>query len=195
MYSSSSSSSSPQAPSTPESSLLPWPEHEESTSPVLPNDWECFPHPKELEYFPDGEQTPYDLRQIVKRSLYERKSESSDSQEITAEAHDPEVQSTPAQQRLPGVPENQDQESLADANSFKTCSGGSETASVAPEDAASPAPSPLGVSAHKERDLKPKSSFLFFKIERLGARIEKLEIGSSRRSSRSIEQQKHVEAA
>jgi len=93
------------------------------------------------------------------------------------------------------VPEKQDRELLASANSFKTCSGGSEAASVAPEDAASPAPSPLGVSAHKVRDLKPKSSFLFSKIERLGAKIEKLEIVSSRRSSRSIEQQKHVEAA
>src|SRR2546423_12035273 len=119
MYSSSSSSSSPQAPSTPETSLLPWPEHEESTSPVLPNDWERFPHPKELEYLPDGEQTPYDLRQIVKRSLYKRESESSNSREITAEAHDPEVQSVPAQQSLRGVPEKQDQESLASANSFK----------------------------------------------------------------------------
>jgi hypothetical protein len=162
---------------------------------VLPNDWECFPHPKELEYLPDGDQTPYDLRQIVKRSLYKRESESSNSREITAEAHDPEVQSVPAQQRLPGVPETQDQEPLAGANSFKTCSGGSETASLAPEDAASAAASLLGVSAHKERDLKPKSSFLFSKIERLGAKIEKLEIGSSRRSSRTVEQQKHVETA
>lgn len=190
----SSPSNNPQEPSTRETSLLPWPEYTELTSGVLPDDWERLPHPKELQYLPDGEHTPYELRQIVKRSLYKYESESSNSRDVTVEVQDSETQSAIAPKPLPGAPEKQRRESLASANSSKTCSGGSDMASAVPGDAASLVPGPID-AAHRARELKQKSSFLFSKIERLGAKIEKLDIVSSRRSSRTVEQQKHIETA
>lgn len=190
----SSPNNTPQERSNPAKLLLPWPEHTELTSTVPPNDWERVPHPKELQHLPDGEQTPYEIRQIVKRSLYERESESSNPPEVTAEVEESETQPSLAPKPLPGEAEKQRRESVTSANSFKTCSGGSEIASATPGDPASLLPGPLDAE-HKARALKPKSSFFLSKFERLGAKIEKLEIVSSRRSSRGTEHQKHVETA
>jgi hypothetical protein len=182
-----------QGSSPPESSLLPWPENPKLRHAVLPNDWERYPHPQELEYLPDGPQTPYELRQIVKRSMYKHESESESSKfpQIKPKIQTPEAPSAPALRPLPKVHERQHRDSLASADSWETCSGGSEVPSTATVDTTL-VPSPLNIPCPKPRELKPKSSFLASKIGRLGAKIEKLELTPSRRSSRNIEQQTSV---
>lgn len=173
----------------PDASLLPWPETRTSKDAVLPNDWERFPHPKELQYLPDGPKTPYELRQIVNRSLYKHEPESSNTRQVKAEVQDCQAKS------LPGLPEAHRRYSFESADSWKTCGGEGEMPSAPTVDAASLVPSPLDVPPPKPRELKAKSSFLSAKIERLGAKIEKLELVSSRRSSRNVEQQKPVVTA
>jgi hypothetical protein len=175
----------------PQSSLLPWPESDKPRHAVLPNDWERFPHPEELEYLPDGPQTPYELRQIVKRSLNRHESESSKFPQIKPKIQKPEAQSALAPRPLEGTPERHHRDSLASADSWETCRGGTEIPSAATVDATL-VPSPLNVLSPKPRELKPKSSFLASKLERLGAKIEKPEPTPSRRSSRNSEQQTSV---
>jgi hypothetical protein len=171
--------------------LLPWPENEKLRHAVLSNDWERFPHPEELENLPDGPQTPYELRQIVKRSLYKHESESSKVLQVKPEVQAPQAQSALAPRAPLEVPEKQHRDSLASADSGKACSGGSEIPSAATVDSTL-VPSPLNVQCSKSRVLKPKSSFLASKFERLGAKIEKVERTSSRRSSRNVEQETNV---
>jgi hypothetical protein len=177
----------------PETSLpLPWPVFWPSEDAVLPHDWEHFPHPRELQYLPDGSQTRYELRQIIKRSLYKYEPESSNPRQVKPKLQASDAEPAHALTPLPGVPENHRRYSFESADSSKTCTGGSEMPSAATVDAASLVPSPLSISSLKPRELRPKSSFLSSKIERLGAKIEKLEIVSSRRSPRNFEQQKPV---
>jgi hypothetical protein len=162
---------------------------------VPPNEWERFPHPKELEYLPDGPQTPYELRQIVKRSFYKHESQSSTSRDIKPEVQTPEAEPDLAPKLLQVGPEKQHRKSFESADSWTTCSGGSERPPAATGDAASLIPSPPNIPCPKPRELKPKSSFLALRIERLGAKIEKLELISSKRSSRTLEDHKVVATA
>lgn len=175
-------------------SLLPWPETGKSETGAQ-SEWERFPHPKELEYLPDDLQTSYELRQIVKRSLYRHEPESSNSQQIGPQAERHGSQPDPDPKPLQTGPEKQHRESFGSTGSFATCSGTSETRPTSPERDAPPIPSSLIIPSPKPRELKSKSSFLASKIDRLGAKIEKLEFMSSKRSSRNLEEKKIVETA
>lgn len=175
----------------PAASLLPWPEQKRSKSAALPTDWERFAYPKELQYLPDSEQTPYELRQIIKRSLYRHEVRPSSSREARVEVPDSSAAAPVAPKALPGVSETQTCESGGSAQSWQTCGGGDEPPSTAAGDAASLVPKPVTVVS-TSGELKPKSSFLPFRIGRLGAKIERLELVSSRRSSRNVEQPKVV---
>lgn len=200
----SSSDRDPQPSPPPESavktgvSLLPWPETRKSDTGSA-SEWERFPHPKELEYLPDDLQTSYELRQIVKRSLYRHEPESSSSRQVEpqverqVEHH--ESQSDPDPKSLPVGPQKQHRESFGSTCSFATGSDTSETRSTAPKKDPPPLPSPSIIPRPKSRELKPKSSFLAFKMDRLGAKIEKLEFMSSKRSLRSLEEKKIVATA
>jgi hypothetical protein len=176
------------------SSLLPWPENRKSDTGSV-SEWERFPHPKELEYLPDDLQTSYELRQIVKRSLYKHEPESSNSRQIEPQVERHESQSNPDPKPLQAGPEKQRRESFGSARSFATCNGTNETRSTAPEKDPPPVPSPPIIPTPKPRELKPKSSFLASKMDRLGAKIEKLEFMSSKRSSRNLEEKKTVVTA
>jgi hypothetical protein len=173
-------------------SLLPWPETRKS-EPDAPSEWEHFPHPKELEYLPDDLETSYELRQIVKRSLYKHEPESSNSQQIEPQVEHHESQSDPDSKPPQAGPKKQHRESFGSTGSFATCSGTSETRSTAPERDPPPIPSSLTIPSSRQRELKSKSSFLTSKIDRLGAKMEKLEFMSSKRSSRNLEEKKTVE--
>jgi hypothetical protein len=173
------------------SSLLPWPKTRKSET-GAPSEWEHFPHPKELEYLPNDLQPSYELRQIVKRSLYKHEPESSNSRQIEPQVERHESQSDPDPKPLQAGPGKQHRESFGSTRSFATCSGTSETRSTAPEKDPPPMPTPLIIPSPKPRELKPKSSFLASKIDRLGAKIEKLEFMSSKRSSRNVEEKKIV---
>lgn len=176
------------------SSLLPWPETRKSDTGSA-SEWERFPHPKELEYLPDDLQTSYELRQIVKRSLYKYEPESSNSRQIEPQVEHHESQSDPDPKPLQAGPEKQRRESFESTRTFATCSGTSETRSTAPEKDRAPMPSPLIIPSPKPRELKLKSGFLASKMDRLGAKIEKLEFMSSKRSSRNFEEKKIVATA
>ena len=176
------------------SSLLPWPETRKSDTGSA-SEWERFPHPKELEYLPDDLQTSHELRQIVKRSLYKYEPKSSNSRQIEPQVEHHESQSDPDPKPLQVGPEKQHRESFESTRTFATCSGTSETRSTAPEKDLAPAPSPLIMPSSKPRELKLKSSFLASKMDRLGAKIEKLEFMSSKRSSRNLEEKKIVATA
>src|SRR5947209_8411220 len=92
-------------------SLLPWPEPRKSETDA-PSEWDSFAHPKELEYLPDDLQTSYELRQIVKRSLYKHEPESSNSQEIEPQVERHESKSDPDPKPLQPGPEEQHRESF-----------------------------------------------------------------------------------
>src|SRR2546421_9744959 len=185
----------PQCSTIPEQSLLPWPETRKLKYPALPNEWQHFPHPKELEYLPDGPQTPYELRQIVKRSLYKHQSQSSPSQQIQQETQPLEAQPDHASYSPPAVTEKQRRNSSTSAESRTTCTARNATLPAATGDATSLIPSPLHVSNQNPRYLKPKSSFLASKLERRGAKREKLEHAISKRSLQSPEEGKVVTTA
>jgi hypothetical protein len=176
------------------SSLLPWPETRKSDTGSA-SEWERFPHPKELEYLPDDLQTSYELRQIVKRSLYKHEPESSNSRQIEPQVERHESQPDPDPKPLQAEPEKQHRESFGSTRSFATCSDTNEIRSTAPERDPPPMPSPPIIPSLKPRELKPKSSFLASKMDRLGAKIEKLEFMSSKRSSRNLEEKKIVVTA
>jgi hypothetical protein len=175
-------------------SLLPWPETRKSDTGSA-SEWERFPHPKELEYLPDDLQTSYELGQIVKRSLYKHEPESSNSRQIEPQIEHHESQSDPDPKPLQAEPQKQHQESFGSTRSFATCSGTNETRSTAPEKDPPPMPSLFLIPSPKPRELKPKSSFLASKMDRLGAKIDKLEFMSSKRSSRNLEEKKIVVTA
>ena len=175
-------------------SLLPWPEARKSET-GAPSEWEHFPHPKELEYLPDDLQTSYELRQIVKRSLYKHEPESSNPQQIKPQVERHESKSDPGPKPLQAGPEKQHRESFGSTGSFVTCSGTSETRSTAPGRDPPPIPSSLIIPSPKPRELKSKSIFLASKIDRLGSKMEKLEFMSSKRSSRNLEEKKIIETA
>lgn len=177
-----------------ESSLLPWPETRKSDTGSA-SEWERFPHPKELEYLPDDLQTSYELRQIVKRSLYRHEPESSNSRQIEPQIERHESQSDPDPKPLQAGPEKQHRESFGSTRSFATGSDTSETRPTAPKNDPPSMPSPFIIPSPKPRELKPKSSFLTSKMDRLGAKIEKFEFLSSKRSSRSLEEKKIVATA
>src|SRR5271154_5579445 len=92
------------------SSLLPWPETRKSDTGSA-SEWERFPHPKELEYLPDDLQTSYELRQIVKRSLYRHEPESSNSRQIEPQVERHESQSSNSRQIEPQVERHESQSS------------------------------------------------------------------------------------
>src|SRR5271154_3337767 len=156
------------------SSLLPWPETRKSDTGSA-SEWERFPHPKELEDLPDDLQTSYELRQIVKRSLYRNEPESSNSRQIEQQVEHHESQSDPDPKPLQAGPEKQHRESFGSTRSFATGSDTSEARSTFPKKDPPPMPSPFIIPSPKSRELKPKSSFLASKIDRLGAKIEKFE--------------------
>jgi hypothetical protein len=175
-------------------SLQPWPEAKKPETDA-PSEWEHFPHPKELEYLPDDLETSYELRQIVKRSLYKHEPESSNSQQIEPQVEHHESQSDPDPKPPQAGPEKQHRESFGSTASFATCNGTSETRPTAPEREPPPIPNSLIIPSSRHRELKSKSSFLTSKIDRLGAKMEKLEFMSARRSSRNLEEKKIVETA
>jgi hypothetical protein len=176
------------------SSLLPWPGTTKSES-SAPSEWEHFPHPKELEYLPDDFQASYELRQIVKRSLYKHGPESSNSRQVEPQAERPESQSNPDPKPQQAGDEKQHRESFGSTGSFATPNDTSETRPSAPERDPPPVPGSLCTPSPKHRGLKSKSSFLASKIDRLGAKIEKLELMSSKRSSQHLEEKKIVATA
>ena len=173
-----------------EQPLLPWPKNRDFEPAIQSNEWENFPHPQELEYLPDGPQTAHELRQIVKRSLYRYGSLSAQPRQIKQNVHFVEGQRDLASKPLLVEPGNQIQNASVNVNLWTTQNHRDATQAAAPGDTASLIPSPLNVPAQPLRELKPKSSFLFSKIERLGAKIEKLEFASAKRSSRNSEEKK-----
>ena len=191
MFMSSTIESLPDSP-IPEQSLLPWPENRDPEHAIHSNEWENFPHPKELEYLPDGPQTAHELKQIVKRSLYRCEPQPAQPRRIERNVHLSDGQWDLASEPLPVVPGNQSQKSSVDVDLRTTHNHGDATQVPAVEDTASLIPSLLNVPAQPLRELIPKSSFLFSKIERLGAKIEKLEFASTRRSSRNSEENKVI---
>ena len=182
----------PQGSPTSNFSRLLWPDTKEPKHAVSQSEWEHFPHPKELEYLPDGPQTAYELRQIVKRSLY-----TYELQQANACQKKPEMQSHEAQSEDASIPlsiglSKQRQDSVGSANSCKTGRGGSEKDLAAPGGAAALLPSSYLNPRPKSRELKLKPNFLALQMERIGA---KLELVSSKRSSRSTEEQQAVATA
>ena len=163
---------------TMERPFLPWPELSSSTLASDPTAWELSPHPPELELLPDVSDTPYEIVQIVKRSLrkYEAKAP-------------PPLEPNPSTGNT-GIQE----QNLHDTSSESEGSRSSDDYiwSSTPTSPITDGEASPSADFCKSHELKPKSSFLTPMLDRLTAKSIKIATATASRSAQAKDEKKKV---
>ncbi len=141
-------------------------------------DWEHSLHPPELELLPDGPDTPYELIQIIKKSLQQWESEVPPSLQPNPKKDSSEYQ------------EEHLHDSSSESDSSQT-SGDENWSSILTSPTTDGETSSSSISC-KSHELKPKASFLTPMLDRLTGKSSNFATATTSSSAQAKEEKKRV---